>query len=204
MSAGEAHHAGTLFAEVLAPHYPDLDSAELRQLGAEVFARTQQRVRAAGLDPVLAWDAYQTFLMNIINHLRRHGGGSVLRLRAFAHACAKNAAWHLMKGLKESQVVSLEELLLEGDVEYSLPGPPPVCQHDDDLQRMLLIAVGRLRGRQRQFAELYFVRQRPAAEVKAAMSLPSNRSCARLLRQTTRAMVEIVRDLLATAGSWVA
>ena len=204
MSAGEAHHAGTVFAEVLAPYYPNLDTAELEQLGAECFARTQQRVRAAGLDPVLAWDAFQTFLMNMINHLRRHGGSSVLRLRSFVHAAARNATWHLMKGLKEHQAVSLEELLLEGDVEYILPGPPPVCQHDDDLQRILLLAVGRLRGRQRQFAELHFVELQPAAQIKATMSLPSDRSYARLLRQTTRTLVDIVRDLIATAGNWVA
>ena len=211
MSAGDVTRAGTLLEQALAPYFPDEDPPRLRRLGSEVFAAIARRVRAKGLAPDLAADIFQEALVDALRHLSRHDGGGVYDLRGWVHTLARHAVYRQLKALFGDQrhphpvVVSLEGLL-EGEGEYALPAPPPVLQTDEDLERILVAAISRLQGRHRQLAERHFLRQESAAEIKRSMALPSDRSLARLYRQTVRFLVTVVKELLAhtIAANWVA
>lgn len=202
MSAGDLPHAGTLLEQALAPFFPAEEPSRLRRLGSEVFAAVDRRMRAEGLDPDLASDVFQEALVDVLRHLQRNGPNRVYDLRGWVHAVARHAAYRQLKALFGDQqhphpaVVSLEGLL-EGEGECVLPAPPPLLQTDEDLERILMAAIARLQGRHRQLADRHFIRQESAAEIKRAMALPSDRSLARLYRQTVRCLVAAVKELLA-------
>lgn len=207
----DAHHAGDLLHQALLPFFPQSPPDTLHSLGQEVYSRLYKQLRGQGLDRDHCQDVFQDFLLNVIRHLRQHGAESVRELRAWLHTVARHTGYQHLKRLYGPKrnphlVVSLDSLL-EGDAEYYLPHAPPVMTHGgDELEQLLLEAIHRLKGRNREFAERHFLRGQAPDEIMREMGLPSDRSFKRLQRQTLRLLIEILKTAFAytLASSWVA
>jgi RNA polymerase sigma factor (sigma-70 family) len=204
-------HAGGLLEQVLTPHFPQIPPCHLHTLGRETWVRIQQHIRRQGLDRDHSQDVFQSFLLNVTRHLENHGAETVGELRAWLHAVARNATNHYLKKIFGSKhrprppLVSLDELLA-GDSEFYLPAPPVITQDDDELERLLIQAIARLKGRPREFAERHFFYRQSAEEIKQVMDLPNDRAYKRLLRQTVKLLVDILKIAFAhtLASTWVA
>jgi DNA-directed RNA polymerase specialized sigma24 family protein len=211
MKEEDGHRAGELLKHTFGAYYPEIDPEELHRLGKGIFSSLDRRVRSEHLAPDLAWDIFQVFFVNCLKHLDRHGAGSVIELGRWARTVARNAAYHFIMDLRGNGngddpviVLSLEELL-DGDAEYHLPSPPLMWHSEEELEALLLAAIDRLEGRHREFARRHFLHRESREDIKRAMELPSDRSFARLYRQTVRFLVDVVKDLLAhtVAAAWM-
>ena len=112
-----------------------------------------------------AEDVAQEVFVSLWRALPRYDGRA--RLSTWIYAITRNAAVSALRGRRRSVSLSDPAVFEEADATAAAPAPDPA---DEALRRQ----VEALPDKQRQAVTLYYLEERPVAEVAEMMGLPEN------------------------------
>jgi len=165
-----AHMASHLARAAFSPFFGPSASFEAFPplLGSEVFKTIRARMKAKGLpDADHAQEVFSRSLIKCLEHLNKHGAGSVRHLRSWFHAVAHyESARYLMEvaRIDAGAVLSIEE----GKTDL-LDSTQP-----EKIEEIVRQAMAQLPPRYRQFIELDLIGRLSPAEIEKSMGINSH------------------------------